>query len=66
MASIYNDLLDNVEALTTSFNQILDIIDKNNLDLDNFIVDDYPFELSFDEQCLKVIEWRNTMRNKLN
>lgn len=58
-------LLEAVEKLATDFSIILDIIEKNNLDTEDILCDKYPFQLSFDEQYFEVLEWRDTMRDKV-
>lgn len=62
---VEKQLLEAVEKLATDFSIILDIIEKNNLDTENILCDKYPFQLSFDEQYSSVLEWRNTMRDKV-
>ena len=58
-------LVEAVEKLATDFSIILDIIEKNNLDDADILCDKYPFQLSFDEQYFDVLEWRNSMRDKV-
>lgn len=50
--------------LSDSFMALLTAIDSNKV-FDTFIVDDYPFEKSFDEVCKDVAKWQNTMINKI-
>lgn len=56
-------LVESIDNLTIAFHKVLDAIELDS-DFDTFISDDYPFELSFDEQYIKVIEWKNTMDKK--
>ena len=56
-------LAESIDNLTIAFHKVLDAIELDS-DFDTFISDDYPFELSFDEQYIKVIEWKNTMDKK--
>ena len=56
-------LVESIDNLTIAFHKVLDAINLDS-DFDTFISDGYPFELSFDEQYIKVIEWKNTMNKK--
>ena len=48
-----------------AFKRLLDVVEKDS-DLDEYISDDYPFHKSLDELLIDVIEWNNTMSDKLS
>lgn len=58
-------LLDAVTKLQKDFDDIEEIINEHVLDAEDILCDDYPFELSFDEQLSKVINWRWSIKEKV-
>lgn len=58
-------LLEAVIKLQKDFENIEEIINEHVLDSEDILCDDYPFELSFDEQLNKVIDWKLSIKEKV-
>ena len=54
-----NEIVSALKALRTITNNVCDVFCSVGEGFLNEIISgpDYPYELSFDEQCLKIIDW---------
>ena len=57
-------LINAISNLSDAFYDMLEAIELES-EYDTLICDDYPFDLSFDEMCVKVFNWKETMTDKL-
>lgn len=57
-----NDIVTALKELRTITNKVCDVFCNVDEGFLNEIISgpDYPYELSFDEQCLKIIDWIDT------
>lgn len=57
-----NDIVAALKELRTITNKVCDVFCNVDEGFLNEIISgpDYPYELSFDEQCLKIIDWIDT------
>ena len=53
-----NNLLEKMAEFKKAFGNLVDAINEDS-EFDVLIADEYPFNLSFDELYLKVIEWED-------
>lgn len=59
-------LIITMKKMAKNMEEMLDIINNINEDVNEYIIDDYPFDKSFDEIVCEVGEWVETVEKNIN
>ena len=65
-----NELIQELKNLNATFTNVLCLFEEleiqNNIDINNYIVENYPFHISYNDLCCDVGYWVETVINNLN